>query len=311
MEVLKSNKNNDKRKSTGSTIQKEEENEKKQRRNSEGNKYLKEERKENNIIEYKEKESSKENKKKEILFIPFEKSDKEKEKDEKIKRKGGLGLEEIIAVIMYSDSINTVINMRYVSKHIYSAIRHVSTNPYYSEKKINKTIGMKKRIITARKDLLVFRNLKHFKGQLETIETIMANKLLKYESLMIINDFSNVNHNIFQSIKHKVIDLTIILYPEIIIDFEGLISLKRLRIDFNNNDVSIFEELIKECLLKIKKNNKLKEIYFKCNGRYSLLLGKILSDCDLINQEIYIRFDKITEGECQGFIQNNHLLISL
>ncbi|EDR29506.1 hypothetical protein, conserved, partial [Entamoeba dispar SAW760] len=133
----------------------------------------------------------------------------------------------------------------------------------------------------------------------------MANKLLKYETLMIINDFSNINHNIFQSIKQKVIDLTIILYPEIIIDFEGLTKLKRLRIDFNNNDVSIFEELIKECFLKIKKNNKneLKEIYFKSNGKYAIILGKILNECNLIKQEIYIRFDKITEKECQGFIQ--------
>ncbi|ELP87485.1 hypothetical protein EIN_097720 [Entamoeba invadens IP1] len=238
------------------------------------------------------------------LIPKFNKSQKELERDDAATKRGGLNLEEILAIIMYADSTQVVINLRMVSKHVYSAFRHMKTNPFYSEKKLNKSANVKKRIVNARKDVLLFRNLKCLKGQLETFQTIKDAKLQDYKSFVVINDFSSVDNNIFNSIKSRIIDLTLVIYPEIEINFEGLTALKTLKIDFNNNEVTTASQQLLKNIELLKKNIYFKELFVRCNGKYAASLGKMLKSMKLVKQQIVVRFDRISENECVKFLSH-------
>ena len=256
------------------------------------------------------------NKEKKIVYENIEKTDEEKEKDEEISKKGGLRIEEIMAIVLHIDSIQTLIDLRFVSKHVFNAIDKMKTNPYYSERKLNKLVDIKARIVDARKDILMFKHLEEFKAQLETIETIKSDQLLKYKSLKIINDGCQVDHGIYKDVKHIIEDLTIVLYPETQVNFEGLNSLKILRFDFNINNVSVFENFLKKGFYELQKNETLKELYIQCDGKYSQTLGLYLAKYGgkLIKRlQIFIRFENLTDQdfkELYKFQMNTVLLVS-
>ena len=240
----------------------------------------------------------------EPLFDPFEKTDDEKEFDEKIRAKGGLGIEELIAVIMHADCVESVMNMSFVSKHVRNAIMHVSQNPFYSEKKLNKVMDVKQRVVAARRDLFVFKKLTYYKAQLETVETIMADKLLKYKNLKIINDGSQVNHDIFQNVKYIVKDMTVFLYPETQVNFSGLDALEVLRFDFNTNEVDTFKNFFEKCFDDIYDSEVLRELHFKCAGSGAKSLANIIVDGELKESlKIVCHFDKVTELELRDFFK--------
>ncbi|KAL7722685.1 Leucine-rich repeat containing protein [Entamoeba marina] len=239
------------------------------------------------------------------MSIPFDITQKEIEKDLLVAQNGGFMLGELIHIIMFCDDIETVIKMRFTSKHVYSAIRKMKTNPYYSVKKLDKSIPLKQRIVNARKDVLVFRNMMCYKCQVETLETIRLKKLNQYESFNIINDCPVVDNNNFEVLRPKVTDLTLVIHSDLNIDLSGLVSLRTLRLNFGTTDISLVINGLKTGFHELNKFSQFKNIYIKTSGKHSSKLGECLTHLDSTNKNIVIRFDKITESEYEKFLVYN------